>query len=46
MKKDIHPTYFPDAKVTCATCGNTWTTDGVYFNRDDSSARALLQPVS
>jgi large subunit ribosomal protein L31 len=26
MKKDIHPTYFPDAKVTCATCGNTWTT--------------------
>ena len=26
MKKDIHPTYFPDAKVTCSTCGNTWTT--------------------
>lgn len=26
MKKDIHPTYFPDAKVTCATCGKTWTT--------------------
>jgi large subunit ribosomal protein L31 len=26
MKKDIHPTYFTDAKVTCATCGNTWTT--------------------
>jgi large subunit ribosomal protein L31 len=25
MKKDIHPTYYPDAKVTCA-CGNTWTT--------------------
>ncbi len=25
MKKDIQPTYFPDAKVTCS-CGNTWTT--------------------
>ncbi|OGO69156.1 MAG: 50S ribosomal protein L31 [Chloroflexi bacterium RBG_19FT_COMBO_56_12] len=25
MKKDIHPTYYPDAQVTCA-CGNTWTT--------------------
>jgi large subunit ribosomal protein L31 len=25
MKKDIHPNYYPDAKVTCA-CGNTWTT--------------------
>jgi large subunit ribosomal protein L31 len=26
MKKDIHPTYYTDAKVTCASCGNTWTT--------------------
>jgi large subunit ribosomal protein L31 len=25
MKKDIQPTYFPDAQVICA-CGNTWTT--------------------
>ena len=25
MKTDIHPTYYPEAKVTCA-CGNTWTT--------------------
>jgi large subunit ribosomal protein L31 len=25
MKKDIHPTYYPDAKVSCA-CGNTWNT--------------------
>lgn len=25
MKKDIHPEYYPEAKVTCA-CGNTWTT--------------------
>lgn len=25
MKKDIHPKYFPEAKVSCA-CGNTWTT--------------------
>ncbi len=24
MKQDIHPTYFPDAKVVCA-CGNTFT---------------------
>ena len=24
MKKDIHPTYFPEATVTCA-CGETWT---------------------
>ncbi len=26
MKPQIHPTYYPDAKVTCATCGRTWTT--------------------
>ena len=26
MKPEIHPTYYPDAKVTCASCGNTWTT--------------------
>jgi large subunit ribosomal protein L31 len=25
MKPEIHPTYYPDATVTCA-CGNTWTT--------------------
>lgn len=25
MKKDIHPTYYPNAQVICA-CGNTWTT--------------------
>ena len=25
MKQNIHPTYYPDAKVVCA-CGNTWTT--------------------
>jgi large subunit ribosomal protein L31 len=26
MKAQIHPTYYPDAKVTCASCGRTWTT--------------------
>ncbi len=26
MKEKIHPTYYPDAKVTCASCGSTWTT--------------------
>jgi large subunit ribosomal protein L31 len=25
MKQGIHPTYYPDTRVTCA-CGNTWTT--------------------
>jgi large subunit ribosomal protein L31 len=25
MKEGIHPTYFPEATVTCA-CGNTWQT--------------------
>ena len=25
MKTDIHPTFYPDATVTCA-CGNTWKT--------------------
>jgi len=25
VKKDIHPTYYPDAKAICV-CGNTWTT--------------------
>ncbi len=23
MKTDLHPQYYPDAKVTCA-CGNAW----------------------
>jgi large subunit ribosomal protein L31 len=25
MKQDLHPTFYPEAKVICA-CGNTWTT--------------------
>lgn len=25
MKADLHPTFFPEARVTCA-CGNTFTT--------------------
>jgi large subunit ribosomal protein L31 len=25
MKENLHPTYFPDAKVVCA-CGNSFTT--------------------
>jgi large subunit ribosomal protein L31 len=24
MKEELHPTYYPEAQVTCA-CGNTWT---------------------
>ena len=31
MKTDIHPTYFPLAKVTCA-CGNTFTTGSTQEN--------------
>ncbi|MGI6251255.1 MAG: 50S ribosomal protein L31 [Anaerolineaceae bacterium] len=26
MKTDIQPKYYPEAKVTCASCGATWTT--------------------
>ena len=26
MKPEIHPTYYTDAKVSCASCGTTWTT--------------------
>ncbi len=26
MKEKIHPQYFTDAKVVCASCGNTFTT--------------------
>ena len=26
MKKEIHPTYYAEAKVTCSGCGNTFTT--------------------
>jgi len=26
MKTDIHPTFYTDAKVSCASCGKTWTT--------------------
>ena len=26
MKAEIHPKYYTDAKVTCASCGTTWTT--------------------
>ena len=25
MKTEIHPTYFPEAAVTCS-CGNSWVT--------------------
>ena len=25
MKQEIHPTYYPEARVICS-CGNTWTT--------------------
>lgn len=28
MKQNIHPTWYPDAKVTCA-CGNTFTTGSI-----------------
>lgn len=28
MKADIHPQYFPKAKVKCS-CGNSWTTGSV-----------------
>ncbi len=26
MKTDIHPTYYTDTKIVCASCGTTWTT--------------------
>ncbi|HEY5730988.1 MAG TPA: 50S ribosomal protein L31 [Anaerolineales bacterium] len=26
MRKDIHPTYYTEAKVTCSSCGKEWTT--------------------
>ncbi|MCS6993211.1 MAG: 50S ribosomal protein L31 [Anaerolineales bacterium] len=26
MKQKIHPTYYENAQVVCASCGNTWTT--------------------
>jgi len=26
VRAKIHPTYYPEAKVTCASCGTTWTT--------------------
>lgn len=26
MKTNIHPHYFPEAKVVCQSCGNTFTT--------------------
>lgn len=26
MREGIHPAYYPDAKVSCASCGATWTT--------------------
>jgi large subunit ribosomal protein L31 len=25
MKEGIHPKWYPEAKVSCASCGNTWT---------------------
>ncbi len=31
MKKDIHPTYYTDATVTCA-CGNRFTTGSTMKN--------------
>ena len=39
MRTDIHPTYFPQAKVICA-CGNTWTTGSTVEElRDRKSTR-------
>jgi len=29
MKKEIHPTFFPEATVVCA-CGNSWTTGSTH----------------
>lgn len=26
MKRDIHPTWYPEAVVLCQSCGNTWKT--------------------
>src|SRR5690606_7334146 len=26
MKEKIQPKYYPEAKVSCASCGNEWTT--------------------
>ncbi|HEY2981995.1 MAG TPA: 50S ribosomal protein L31 [Anaerolineales bacterium] len=26
MKPEIHPTYYPEAHVTCASCGTVWVT--------------------
>ena len=26
MKAEIHPKFYTDAKVVCASCGTTWTT--------------------
>jgi large subunit ribosomal protein L31 len=26
MKANIHPTYYPEAEVVCASCGSTWKT--------------------
>lgn len=26
MKPKIHPTYYPEAQVVCASCGSKWTT--------------------
>ena len=25
MREGIHPKWYPDAKVTCASCGTVWT---------------------
>jgi len=25
MRKGIHPTWFPEAKIVCLSCGKTWT---------------------
>ena len=38
MKDEIHPTYYPDAKVTCASCGTTWTTGSTKKESASTSA--------
>lgn len=32
MKASIHPKWFPNAKVTCMSCGKTWTTGATVAN--------------
>ena len=44
MKPDIHPTFYTDATVTCASCGKTWTTGSTHLEDIKTREESKVSP--